>query len=99
MLHFVNFLLRMKRGREAIEIVEKWYPRLKPSEACELLVSAAGVSERYEFGKEEHFLRLAIELDPGSEKAKQQLERVLRAKGNEHELLTLRAQHADAEDL
>jgi tetratricopeptide (TPR) repeat protein len=94
MLHFVNFLLRMKRGREAIEIVEKWYPRLKPNEASELLVSAAGVSERYEFGKEEQFLRLAVELDPDSEKAVAQLERVLLAKGNEDELLTLRAKLA-----
>ena len=91
MLHYVNFLLRMKRGREAIEIVEKWYPRLQPSEASELLVSAAGVSERYEFGREEHFLRLALELTPDSEKAMQQLERVLRAKGNLDELETLRA--------
>jgi tetratricopeptide (TPR) repeat protein len=82
MLHYVNFLLRMKRGREAIDIVEKWYPRLSPSEASELLVSAAGVSERYEFGKEEHFLRLALELAPESEKAATQLERVLLARGN-----------------
>lgn len=94
MLHFVNFLLRMKRAREAIEIVEKWYPRLAPAEACELLVSAAGVSERYELGKEEQFLRLAVELDPDSEKAVAQLERVLLAKGNEDDVLTLRAKQA-----
>jgi glycosyltransferase involved in cell wall biosynthesis/Tfp pilus assembly protein PilF len=86
MLHFVNFLLRMRRGQEAIEIVERWYPRLKPSEACELLVSAAGVSERYELGKEEHFLRLAVEMDPASEKALEQLTRVLRARGQEGDL-------------
>ena len=95
MLHYVNFLLRMKRGREAIDIVEKWYPRLQPSEASELLVSAAGVSERYEFGREEHFLRLALELTPDSEKAMQALERVLRAKGSLVELETLRALQAE----
>ncbi len=95
MLHYVNFLLRMKRGREALELVEKWYSRLKPVEAAELLVSAAGVSERYEFGKEEHFLRLAVELDPDSEKAIQELERVLRAKGSDIDLLTLRAKQSE----
>ena len=90
MLHFVNFLLRMKRGREAIELVEKWYPRLKPVEAAELLVSAAGVCERYGFGKEEHFLRLALELDPASEKAAQHLERVLEARGQAADAAALR---------
>lgn len=90
MLHFVNFLLRMKRGAEAIEIVEQWYPRLKPNEASELLVSAAGVSERYAFGKEEHFLRLAIELDPEREGAVEQLERVLHAQGRGDETAGLR---------
>ncbi len=94
MLHFVNFLLRMKRGGEAIDIVEKWYPRLKPAEACELLVSAAGVSERYELGKEEYFLRLAVELDPESEKATQHLERVLEARGHAQELQLLRERQA-----
>ncbi|MGB6063056.1 MAG: glycosyltransferase, partial [Candidatus Aquilonibacter sp.] len=94
MLHFVNFLLRMKRGREAIEIVEKWYPRMKPVEGAELLVSAAGVSERYEFGREEHFLRLALELDPASEKAAQQLERVLEARGRVADAAALREQLA-----
>ena len=90
MLHFVNFLLRMKRGAEAIALVEAWYPRLKPNEAAELLVSAAGVSERYELGKEEHFLRLAVELDPDSEKALQQLERVLGSQGNDSDLRAIR---------
>jgi len=90
MLHHVNFLLRMKRGAEAIEIVEKWYPRLRPSEASELLVSAAGVSERYDFGKEEHFLRLAIELDPGSEKAVEELEKLLTRQGRADEAQPLR---------
>ncbi|HTV94171.1 MAG TPA: glycosyltransferase [Verrucomicrobiae bacterium] len=90
MLHFVNFLLRMKRGAEAIALVEKWYPQLKPAEASELLVSAAGVSERYELGKEEHFLRLAVELDPDSEKALAQLERVLRERGNDGDLEAVR---------
>jgi tetratricopeptide (TPR) repeat protein len=94
MLHFVNFLLRMKRGREAIEVVEKWYPRMKPVEAAELLVSAAGVSERYEFGREEHFLRLALELDPASEKAAQQLERVLEARGQDADAAALREARA-----
>lgn len=94
MLHFVNFLLRMKRGREAIELVEKWYPRLKPVEAAELLVSAAGVCERYGFGKEEHFLRLALELDPASEKAAQHLERVLEARGQAADVAALREQRS-----
>ena len=91
MLHFVNFLLRMKRAVEALEIVEKWYPRLKPPEACELLVSAAGVSERYGFGKEEHFLRLAVECDPDSTAAAEQLERFLQAQGRAREADALRA--------
>jgi tetratricopeptide (TPR) repeat protein len=90
MLHFVNFLLRMKRGAEAIEIVEKWYQRLRPSEASELLVSAAGVSERYDFGKEERFLRLAVEIDPDSEKAVTELERFLERKGRTSETQGLR---------
>jgi glycosyltransferase involved in cell wall biosynthesis/Tfp pilus assembly protein PilF len=90
MLHFVNFLLRMKRGAEAIEIVEKWYQRLRPSEASELLVSAAGVSERYDFGKEERFLRLAVEIDPNSEKAVTELERFLERKGRTGETQGLR---------
>jgi tetratricopeptide (TPR) repeat protein len=90
MLHHVNFLLRMKRGAEAIEIVEKWYQRLKPSEASELLVSAAGVSERYEFGKEERFLRLAVELDPDSPKAVEELERYLERQGRAGEAQELR---------
>jgi tetratricopeptide (TPR) repeat protein len=96
MLHFVNFLLRMKRGAEAIEIVEQWYPRLKPSEASELLISAAGVSERYAFGKEEHFLRLAIELDPDREGAVEQLQRVLEAQGRGDEATGLRDRLAPA---
>lgn len=81
MLHFVNFLLRMKRGPEAIEIVEQYYSRLKPVEASELLVGAAVVSERYALGKEERFLRLAVELDPDSEKAAEQLRLWLAAHG------------------
>lgn len=99
MLHFVNFLLRMKRGREAIELVEQWYPRLKPSEASELLVSAAGVSERYELGKEEHYLRLAVELDPQSEKALEQLQRLLAANGRQGEAELLGAQRAEPKTL
>ena len=77
MLHFVNFLLRMKRGAEAIEIVEEWHSRLKPTEAAELLLSAAGVSERYGFGKEERFLRLALDYDPDSEKVRAAYERIV----------------------
>ncbi|HUN29936.1 MAG TPA: glycosyltransferase [Alphaproteobacteria bacterium] len=89
MLHLVNFLLRMRRGPEAIEIVERFYSRLNPVEGCELLVSAAAVSERYELGKEEQFLRLAVELDPNSEKAAQQLSRWLTEHGQAADLPAL----------
>jgi tetratricopeptide (TPR) repeat protein len=85
MLHFVNFLLRMRRGADALEIVERWYQRLQPSDAVELLVSAAGVSERYGLGKEERFFRLAVETDPESEKARQHLKDFLEAHGRAEE--------------
>ena len=94
MLHFVNFLLRMRRGAEAIDIVEKWYPRLGLPEAIEVLVSAAAVSERYELGREEHFLRLALELDPQSERVLEQLHRVLAVRGLTLEPELLQRQHA-----
>ncbi|HEX8806297.1 MAG TPA: glycosyltransferase, partial [Candidatus Aquilonibacter sp.] len=87
MLHLVNFLLRMKRGAESLEIVDRWYQRLRPAEASELLLSAVGVSERYGFGKEERYLRLAVELDPDSEKAREHLARYLEARGRETESL------------
>lgn len=90
MLHFVNFLLRMKRAPEALDIVERWYPRLKPSEACELLVSAAGVSESYGFGKEERFLRLALECDPDSTTAAEHLASLLQRQGQASEAEALR---------
>jgi tetratricopeptide (TPR) repeat protein len=86
MLHFVNFLLRMRRGAEALAIVEGWYQRLQPADAVELLVSAASVSERYGLGKEEHFLRLAVEVNPESEQARQQLKNYLEAHGRAEEL-------------
>ncbi len=85
MLHFVNFLLRMKRGKESLELVDRWYQRLRPADASELVLSAVGVSERYGFGKEEHYLRLAVELDPDSEKARACLARYLEAHGRETE--------------
>jgi tetratricopeptide (TPR) repeat protein len=94
MLHLTNFLLRMKRGVEAIELVEKWHSKLKPAEACELLVSAAAVSERYGLGKEEKFLRLAVEYDPDSEKAAQHLGKLLEALGKNGDAQALRDRSA-----
>jgi tetratricopeptide (TPR) repeat protein len=85
MLHFVNFLLRMKRATEALEIVDRWYPRLRPAEASELLVSAASVAERYALGKVEHYLRLAVEVDPDSDAARGQLAHYLEVRGREEE--------------
>jgi len=79
MLYFVNFLLRAQRSTEALALVEEWYPRLEPRQACELLVGAAGVSERYGYGKELEYLRLASRFDPQSQQASEHLGRVLTA--------------------
>jgi glycosyltransferase involved in cell wall biosynthesis/Tfp pilus assembly protein PilF len=77
MLYFVNFLLRSARATEALAIVEEWYPRLEPKQAAELLTGAAGVSERYGYGKELQYLRLARQLDPQSVQVGEALRRVL----------------------
>jgi tetratricopeptide (TPR) repeat protein len=90
MLHLTNFLLRMRRGVEAIELVERWHPKLKPAEACELLVSAAAVSERYGLGKEDDFLRMAVEYDSENDRAAAALERLLEARGREADAQALR---------
>jgi tetratricopeptide (TPR) repeat protein len=86
MLYFVNYLLRVQRGGEALLIVDEWYLKLPPYQAAELLLGASGVSERYGMGKEEHYLRLAADLQPACAPVLEQLERVLRARGKEEEL-------------
>jgi tetratricopeptide (TPR) repeat protein len=80
MLQFVNFLLRSRRSTEALAIAEDWYPRLEPKQAAELLVGAAGVSEHHGYGKEAHYLRLALERDPDSAQARQHYLRVMKAR-------------------
>jgi tetratricopeptide (TPR) repeat protein len=102
MLHLTNFYLRMRRGVEAIDLVERWHSKLKPVEASELLLSAAAVSERYGIGKEEEFLRLAVEYDPDNERAAEALERLLQARGYEGDAEALRRRRelpATLEDL
>ena len=89
MLHYVNFLLRMRRAAEALDLVEKWHMRMPPAEASELLVSAAAVSERYGLGKEEAFLRLAVTYDPEAEKAVGALRALLEATGRAGEIETI----------
>jgi len=77
MVQYVNFLLRSQRHAEALALVEDWYPRVKPEEAAEMLVGAAGVSERCGFGKEEQYLRAAAQLAPDSPQVKERLGRIL----------------------
>ncbi len=89
MLYFVNYLLRMQRWPEALEIVDGWYTKLPPFQASELLLGAAGVSERYGADREEYYLRLAAELQPASAAVLEHLERVLRAKGKVDQLATI----------
>lgn len=73
MLYFTNYLLRSQRHDEALAIVEKWYPKLPPNQAAELLVGAASVAEKYGTGQRERYLQLAYELDPEGPKVKQAL--------------------------
>ena len=89
MLYFVNFLLRVQRWQESLDIVDVWYPKLPPFQACELLLGAAGVSERYGVGREEHYLKLAAQFQPASAPVLENLERVLKARGKEEELAIL----------
>ncbi len=86
MLFFVNFLLRVGKNEEALAVVDSSYAMLPPFQASELLIGAAGVSERFGLGREEHYLRLAADLQPASAGALEHLERVLRARGKDVEV-------------
>lgn len=99
MLYFVNFLLRIHRGLEALALVDEWYLKLPPFQASELLLGAAGVSERYGLGREEHYLRLGAQLQPASAQVLEHLERVLSAAGRASEFDAFRAKEFDGEPM
>ncbi|HKU69056.1 MAG TPA: glycosyltransferase [Candidatus Baltobacteraceae bacterium] len=95
-LQYVNFLLRHKQT-QALRAIERYYRACSNEVAVAQLLAAASVSQRLGVGDGESYLRLALEIAPGSAEVAGPLEVLYRSRGDEAAIAALRAAEAETE--
>ncbi len=88
-LHYINFLLRRGKEREAVDAIEAGYARLPKRTAVNLLVAGAAVVLKNGWPEPERLLVLAADLHPGAAEALNPLEAHYREKGEDAALAAL----------
>jgi len=88
-IEYVNFLLRRRRDREALAIIDESYPSCKPAKAVALLLAGAAIAQRQGSSEDIHYLEAAAALAPGSADVLNPLEALLRERGRAGEISAL----------
>ncbi len=96
-LHYVNFLLRRGKDRQAVDAVERGYTNIPKRTAVSVLVAAAAVAQKNRWPDPQQHLRAAAELLPGSAEALNPLEAFYRESGDDVALEALLAKEAQTE--
>ncbi len=74
----VNYLLRHQQEREAVDVVDRHYGEVAPQAAVSMLLAAAVVTQRSNWGDGERYLLEAQRISPGSPEVRAALEALRR---------------------
>lgn len=96
-IDFVNFLLRRRRGLDALSVIERSHAKLSDSGAVTLLHVAAQIATQHQLPSAIDYLRAAAERMPGAADILNPLEAALRERGLHDELARLLDREARSE--
>ncbi len=88
-IDYVNALLRLDKGVQALEVIEESHSRLSDGAAVALLLAAAQIAVKNELPLSEIYLWSAAQRAPGNAEILNPLEAMLRARGDDERLAQL----------